>query len=79
MIISMGLGMAIRNSRTLAEKFATKNPHGKTETGATSRAEILFKISYGQNSAGSLNLNLEIRLLLSLVILSMPRYVFACL
>jgi hypothetical protein len=32
MIISMGLTMAIQNSRTLAQKFATKNPHGKTET-----------------------------------------------
>ena len=39
MIISMGLTMAIQNSRTLAQKFATKNPHGKTETGATAYSE----------------------------------------
>ena len=72
----MGLGMAIRNSRTLAEKFATKNPHGETETGATARAKIVFKNSYGQISARSLDLNLEVRLLLNFVIVSVPRHVY---
>jgi hypothetical protein len=57
--------MAIQNSRTLDQKFATstRNPHGKTETGATARAEILFKNFYGQNSARSLDLNLEVLVL----------------
>jgi hypothetical protein len=37
----MGLTMAIQNSRTLAQKFATKNPHGKTETGATAYSWVM--------------------------------------
>ena len=35
----MGLTMVIQNSRTLAQKFATKNPNGKTETGAIAYSE----------------------------------------
>ena len=76
MIIKFSMGlttcMAIQNSRTLAQKFATKSSHGQTETGATTRAEILSKNFYGQNSARSLDLNLEVRLLLNFVIVSVP-------
>jgi hypothetical protein len=74
---SMGLttSMAIQNSRTLAQNITTKNSHGKNETGATTRAEILFKNSYGQNSVRSLDLSLEVRLLLNFVIVSVPRHV----
>jgi hypothetical protein len=61
----MGLTMAIQNSRTLAQKFATKNPNGKTETGA---------IAYSE-SRNIIQKNLEVRLLfelLNFVIVSGP-------